>query len=158
VVCLAKPFFCTYSSRSPDQCRIYDPTPPKRLSLQPGRLPPKTDPPLRIPNDLPKVTSPYEQEKICVHANILFSHVSRFVPRHFRISDQEEIAPMSPPSQCRSQTSLLHMALSYLITSRNNMSKPTSRITRQIHYSASTRQLNMSLLSEHQTKQKRNGN
>ncbi|KAF4624022.1 hypothetical protein G7Y89_g14154 [Cudoniella acicularis] len=42
---------------------IYDPSPSSGLPIIPGSLPPDLDPPLRIPNDLPKVTSPSEQER-----------------------------------------------------------------------------------------------
>ncbi|KAH8655135.1 hypothetical protein BGZ60DRAFT_459846 [Tricladium varicosporioides] len=42
---------------------IYDPSPSSSLSLQPGGLPPDIDPPLKIPNNLPKTTPPNEQER-----------------------------------------------------------------------------------------------
>lgn len=42
--------------------RIYDGD-PSPLPLHPGKLPPETDPALQIPNELPKVTSPNQQER-----------------------------------------------------------------------------------------------
>ncbi|KAH7309995.1 hypothetical protein BKA65DRAFT_575794 [Rhexocercosporidium sp. MPI-PUGE-AT-0058] len=42
---------------------IYDESPPSSLPLQPGGLPPDVDPPLSIPNELPKITSPNRQER-----------------------------------------------------------------------------------------------
>jgi hypothetical protein len=44
------------------QYRIYDGD-PHPLPLSPGKLPPDTDPPLSIPSDLPKTTSPNLQER-----------------------------------------------------------------------------------------------
>ncbi|KAG4436193.1 hypothetical protein IFR05_008321 [Cadophora sp. M221] len=42
---------------------IYDESPPSSLPLQPGGLPPDVDPPLSIPNELPRITSPNQQER-----------------------------------------------------------------------------------------------
>ncbi|CAG8973730.1 hypothetical protein HYALB_00007678 [Hymenoscyphus albidus] len=42
---------------------IYDQSPPHDLPIRPGSLPPDSDPPLEIPNNLPKITSPNEQER-----------------------------------------------------------------------------------------------
>ncbi|KAK0101142.1 hypothetical protein ONS95_012876 [Cadophora gregata] len=42
---------------------IYDPSPPSSLPLRPGGLPPDVDPPLSIPDALPRITSPSTQER-----------------------------------------------------------------------------------------------
>ncbi|TAQ89302.1 hypothetical protein B7494_g2385 [Chlorociboria aeruginascens] len=42
---------------------IHDSSPKTDLPLKVGALPPAIDPPLEIPNDLPKITSPNEQER-----------------------------------------------------------------------------------------------
>ncbi|OAP56347.1 hypothetical protein AYL99_09526 [Fonsecaea erecta] len=42
---------------------IYDPDPGPGFKLFPGGLPPSTDPPLKIPDTLPRLTSPISQER-----------------------------------------------------------------------------------------------
>lgn len=43
--------------------RIYDPDPGPDLQLLPGALPPETDSPLEIPDNLPRTTTPNKQER-----------------------------------------------------------------------------------------------
>ena len=43
--------------------RIYDADPQPGLPVRPGSLPPEIDPPIPVPNGLPKITSPNEQER-----------------------------------------------------------------------------------------------
>ncbi|KAF3764242.1 FAD/NAD(P)-binding domain-containing protein [Cryphonectria parasitica EP155] len=42
---------------------IFDPSPGPELPIEPGKLPPEIDPPLSIPNNLPRITAPSEQER-----------------------------------------------------------------------------------------------
>ncbi|KAI1392150.1 putative dimethylaniline monooxygenase [Hypoxylon trugodes] len=42
---------------------IFDPDPQPNLELRPGRFPPDVDPPLRIPDQLPRITAPNQQER-----------------------------------------------------------------------------------------------
>ncbi|KAI9049658.1 hypothetical protein LZ554_006683 [Drepanopeziza brunnea f. sp. 'monogermtubi'] len=58
---------------------IYDPAPPSRLPLlTPGGLPPDIDPPLRVPSDLPRTTSPNDQERY--HLTPIYSSLTTNVP------------------------------------------------------------------------------
>ena len=59
---LVLPLFSWIEAWSPDISRIYDPE-PNPIPLVPGYLPPDSDPPLGIPDGLPKITSPNEQER-----------------------------------------------------------------------------------------------
>ncbi|KAI1206687.1 putative dimethylaniline monooxygenase [Annulohypoxylon truncatum] len=42
---------------------IFDPDPQPALKVEPGKLPPEVDPPLEIPQDLPRVTAPDRRER-----------------------------------------------------------------------------------------------
>ncbi|PVH71578.1 FAD/NAD(P)-binding domain-containing protein [Cadophora sp. DSE1049] len=57
---------------------IYDPSPPGSLPLRPGGLPPDVDPPLSIPDELPKITSPNRQERW--HKTPIYSSLTTNVP------------------------------------------------------------------------------
>ncbi|KAH7378117.1 hypothetical protein BKA64DRAFT_736750 [Cadophora sp. MPI-SDFR-AT-0126] len=57
---------------------IYDPSPPSSLPLQPGGLPPDVDPPLNIPDELPKIMSPNQQERW--HKTPIYSSLTTNVP------------------------------------------------------------------------------
>lgn len=43
--------------------RIFDPSPGPELPIKPGKVPPEIDPPLGIPNELPRITAPSQQER-----------------------------------------------------------------------------------------------
>ncbi|KAL2067655.1 hypothetical protein VTL71DRAFT_15751 [Oculimacula yallundae] len=57
---------------------IYDSSPAASLPLQPGGLPPDVDPPLSIPDELPRITSPNTQERW--HQTPIYQSLTTNVP------------------------------------------------------------------------------
>ncbi|CZT05624.1 related to flavin-containing monooxygenase [Rhynchosporium graminicola] len=57
---------------------IYDSAPPASIPIQPGGLPPDVDPPLDIPNELPRITSPNRQERW--HQTPIYQSLTTNVP------------------------------------------------------------------------------
>lgn len=72
--------------------RIYDNDPPN-IDLQPGLLPPKTDPPLDIPKNLPIETRPNTQARF--HETAVYSNLTTNVP-HVAMSFSDRFFEYGP--------------------------------------------------------------
>ena len=115
--------------------RLYDANPLPLPSIAPGALPTEIDTPLKVPDKLPKTTTPNRQERYT--QTPIYSSLTQEPPflspcgriRYLKLLIRPT-EPMCPTSPCATQTLAFHTGRLFLITYPVSISKPTSRDTR----------------------------